>query len=36
MGSGLQRTINVEKMRATDMDGSIKDLVFGQNGVEVQ
>lgn len=36
MGSGLERTINVMKMRTTDMDGGIRDLRFNENGLYVE
>ncbi|MFB6204341.1 MAG: RAD55 family ATPase, partial [Candidatus Nanohaloarchaea archaeon] len=36
MGSGLERTINLRKMRTTDMDGSIRDLVFTDEGLKVE
>jgi KaiC/GvpD/RAD55 family RecA-like ATPase len=35
MGSGLQRTITVKKMRSTAMDGGIHDLEFTANGLVV-
>lgn len=35
MGSGLQRTLTVKKMRGTAMDGSINDLKFTEDGLVV-
>lgn len=36
MGSGLQRTLTVKKMRASRIDGSIKDLEFTDDGLVVE
>lgn len=36
MGSGMQRTLTVKKMRGTAIDGGIKDLEFTENGLRVE
>jgi KaiC/GvpD/RAD55 family RecA-like ATPase len=36
MGTGLERTLTLLKMRATDMEGGIKDLQFTEDGIEIE
>jgi KaiC/GvpD/RAD55 family RecA-like ATPase len=36
MGTGLERTLTLLKMRATDLDGGIKDIEFAENGLQIK
>lgn len=36
MGTGLERTLTLLKMRATDIDGGIKDLDFTDKGIQIE
>lgn len=35
MGTGLERTLSLLKMRATDMEGGIKDIEFTEKGIQI-
>jgi KaiC/GvpD/RAD55 family RecA-like ATPase len=36
MGTGLERTLTLLKMRATELDGGIKDIEFAENGLQIK